>query len=120
VVPSLLFAAPHISNVKALGGGPLVLIPYFASGLLYGWAAYRTGSLWLAIGLHWNNNLMGLLLLGTQGDVLKSVAPMQFEAPGLALTIVLTVAQAVVTVAILVPLIARRDKRAAASSRTAD
>lgn len=37
VVPALLLPSMHIANVAALGGGPLVTLPYLASGLLYGW-----------------------------------------------------------------------------------
>jgi hypothetical protein len=115
-IPALLFAAPHISNVAALGGGPLVMLPYFASGLLYGWAAWRTGSLWMALGLHWSNNLAGLLLVGVQGDVLKSVAPLQTSPPDLTTTTLIVVAQAVAAVAVLAPLIRRREARAAMQS----
>jgi hypothetical protein len=112
-VPAVLFAVPHIANVAALGGGPLVMVPYFASGLLYGWAAWRTGSLWMALGLHWSNNLTGLLLVGNQEDVLKSVAPVQTTVPGLATTTLIVVAQSVASVVVLTLLIRRREARIA-------
>jgi len=76
-IPALLFALPHIANISTLGGGIFVLTPYLISGLLYGWAAYRTGSLWMGLGLHLSNNYSSLVLIGTKGDVLPSAAPFQ-------------------------------------------
>jgi uncharacterized protein len=83
-IPALLFAAPHIANIAALGGGPLAMAPYLVSGLLYGWAAYRSGSLWMSVALHLVNNYTSLVLIGTKGDSLPSVAPLLIEAPTLA------------------------------------
>ena len=100
-VPALVFAAPHIANVESLGGGPLVLLPYFATGLLYGWAAYRSGSLYMSWGLHFNNNLFNLLVVGTEDDILKSAAPLQFPGPDLAVTTVIILGQAALTFAVL-------------------
>jgi uncharacterized protein len=110
-IPALLFAAPHIPNISALGGGPLVLIPYLVSGLLFAWAAYRTGSLWMSVGLHWSNNLSGLVMFGVAGDALKTVAPVQFETPSLLLTTVFTVAQAVLTVGVIMFFLKRREAK---------
>ncbi|MFC5178845.1 CPBP family intramembrane glutamic endopeptidase [Nocardioides taihuensis] len=117
-VPALVFAAPHISNVKSLGGGPLVMLPYFATGLLYGWAAYRSGSLYLSWGLHFNNNLFNLLVVGASDDILKSVAPLQFPGPDLLVTTVIIVVQCALTLAVLLPLIRRRE--AAGSLRVSE
>ena len=107
-VPALVFAAPHIANVESLGGGPLVLLPYFATGLLYGWAAWRSGSLYMSWGLHFNNNLFNLLVIGTAGDILKSAAPLQFDAPGLAVTSVLILGQSALTFVALAVVMRRR------------
>ena len=82
-IPALLFAAPHVSNIASLGGGPLVMVPYLISGLLYGWAAYRSGSLWMSVALHLVNNYTGLVLVGTKGDALPSAAPLLIASPSL-------------------------------------
>lgn len=108
-VPALLFSLPHIANISQLGGGILVLIPYLISGILYGWAAYKTGSLWMALGLHLSNNYTSLVLIGTKGDVLPSAAPFQIEVPGLAVVTVLVAIQSVVIAMILNYLIERRE-----------
>lgn len=110
-MPALLFALPHIGNISALGGGILVLVPYLVSGLLYGWVAYRTGSLWMSVGLHFNNNLGGLVLFGVSGDVLKTVAPVQFPSPSLSLTTWITIIQAVLTVLAIQILLKRRESK---------
>ena len=51
-IPALLFALAHITNVSELDGGLLEATPYLISGLFYAWAAYRTGSLWMAMYCH--------------------------------------------------------------------
>lgn len=57
-IPAMMFALPHLGNLSSYPGSvPLKLAPYLTLGLLYGWAAYRSGSLWLSLGLHWSNNL---------------------------------------------------------------
>jgi membrane protease YdiL (CAAX protease family) len=83
-IPTLLFAAPHIANVASLGGGPFAMLPYLIAGLLYGWAAYRSGSLWMSVALHLVNNYTGLVVVGTRGDALPSAAPLLIESPSLA------------------------------------
>lgn len=108
-IPALLFALPHIANIKSLGGGFFALVPYLINGLLYGWAAYRSGSLWMSVGLHLTNNLGGLVLFGTKGDILKSVAPIQFELPSLTVTTLLILFQAVATVLVISFMLKRRE-----------
>jgi len=108
-IPAVLFAAPHIANVAALGGGPLVMIPYLLAGWLFAWAAYRTGSLWMGLGLHLANNYSGLVLVGTKGDVLPSAAPFQVGVPGLAITIIAVAVQTVVIAVALSYLLRRRN-----------
>jgi len=97
-IPALLFALPHTVNIAALGGGLLVLLPYLISGVLYGWAAYRTGSLWLGAALHLSNNYTSLVAIGTKGDVLPSAAPFQIAVPSLT---IITLAVAVQSLAIV-------------------
>lgn len=48
-------------------------VPYIISALYFGYAAWRTGSLWLAIGLHWANNaFLASLISSSSGDVIGS------------------------------------------------
>jgi membrane protease YdiL (CAAX protease family) len=107
-IPALLFAFPHISNVASFGGSPLAMAPYIISAILYAWGAYRTGSLWMALGLHLSNNYTFLVLIGTKGDVLPSAAPFLVGIPGLAVVTLLTLVQALVVYLILSYLINRR------------
>ena len=100
-IPALLFAAPHVSNIASLGGGPLVMVPSPISGLLYGWAAYRSGSLWMSVALHLVNNYTGLVMVGTKGDVLPSAAPLLVASPNLTVgTIGVLVQSALIAVAL--------------------
>ena len=107
-IPALLFAAPHVLNIASLGGGPLALAPYFVSGLLYGWAAYQSGSLWMAVALHFVNNYTGLVLVGTRGDVLPSAAPLVIESPSLVTGTLAVFLQSLLIFVVLSYLIKRR------------
>nr|WP_315144952.1 type II CAAX endopeptidase family protein [uncultured Flavobacterium sp.] len=100
-IPSLLFAYMHIGNIAKFNGGLTVMIPYFISAVLYGWTAYKSGSLWMAIGLHWSNNFSGMLLIGTNGDVLKSAAPFVAETPSLEMVSIVTLIQALTTIILI-------------------
>jgi membrane protease YdiL (CAAX protease family) len=100
-IPAGLFALPHIANVAALGGGLVAALPYLVEGLVYGWVAYRTGALWMSVGIHGCNNLTGLVLVGMRGDVLETVAPVQFDLPGLWASTLIIVAQGLVLVSVV-------------------
>jgi len=107
-VPSLIFAAMHIGNIAAFGGNWYALLPYLVSALLYAWFAYRTGALWAAIGLHWANNLGNSVLVGTDMDVLPTLAPVIIEDPSFSLVLVMTVFGALLTFVLLEALIRGR------------
>jgi membrane protease YdiL (CAAX protease family) len=94
-IPALLFAVPHIANIAAFGGDVLALVPYLISGILYGWAAYRSGSLWMAVALHLANNYTSLVLVGTKGDALPSAAPLLIEVPSLWVATIVVLVQSV-------------------------
>ena len=111
-IPALLFALPHIINIAELGGTFLVMVPYLILGLLLAWAAYRTGSLWMAAGLHWSNNFMTIVLIGTRGDVLPSVAPFQVDIPSLSVATMVVAVQSVLMLVVLRYLIVRRETAA--------
>ncbi len=92
---------------------PFALLPYLVSALLYAWFAYRTGALWTAIGLHWANNLGNSVLVGTDIDVIPSLAPVIIERPSFGLALGITAFGAVLTFVVLEVLI-RRQGRATA------
>ena len=98
---ALCFAALHIANIAAFSGHWYVLLPYLVPALLYAWFAYRTGALWMAIGLHWANNLGNTVLVGTDFDVLPSLAPVIIEHPSFALVLGVTVFGALLTALLL-------------------
>ena len=58
---SLIFGLMHSANP---GASSLGIINTVAWGILLGWAVWRTGALWLPIGLHFGWNVM-LPLLGS-------------------------------------------------------
>lgn len=55
-----------LNHVYRLGAGPAEWAMLFCFGLAYAAAVIRTGSLWLAVGLHWGWNLANVLI----GDIL--------------------------------------------------
>lgn len=63
LVSSTLYVVNHIYR---LGAGPAEWVMLFCFGLAYATAVSRTGSLWLAVGLHWGWNLANVLI----GDIL--------------------------------------------------
>ncbi|NID16986.1 CPBP family intramembrane glutamic endopeptidase [Luteibacter yeojuensis] len=67
---SVLYVLNHIYRLSA---GPAEWIMLFCFGLAYATAVVRTGSLWLAVGLHWGWNLANVLV----GDIL----PYQVVSP---------------------------------------
>jgi len=100
-IPSLIFASLHIGNIAKFNGSLYTMIPYFISSYLYGWAAYKSGSLWMPIGLHWSNNFSGMLLIGANGDKLKTVAPFVTEIPSLEMVSVVILVQAITVVTLI-------------------
>lgn len=100
-IPSLLFAFMHVGNIAKFNGSLYAMVPYFVSSVLYGWTAYKSGSLWMAVGLHWCNNFSGMLFIGANGDKLKTVAPFVTEIPSLEIVSAMILIQAV-TVATLI------------------
>ena len=87
--------------MQELGGTFLVMVPYLITGLLLAWAAYRTGSLWMAAGVHWSNNFSTIVLIGTRGDVLPSVAPFQVDIPSLSVATMVVAVQSVLVLVVL-------------------
>jgi hypothetical protein len=99
-----------------------VLVPYLTMGLAFGWAAWRSGSLWLPLGMHWANNLSSVILLGLVGDVLPTVAPLTRDiatAPAWLLAATSLVAFTT-NVLIIRWVLCRREAAAAATSTESD
>jgi membrane protease YdiL (CAAX protease family) len=55
-----------LNHIYRLGQGPTEWATLFCFGLAYATSVLRTGSLWLAVGLHWGWNLANVLI----GDIL--------------------------------------------------
>lgn len=111
-IPALIFALPHIANISnTVSGGVFVALPYIISGLLLGWAAYRSGSLWMSLGLHLANNYSNAVLLGTKGDILPSGAPFIVDIPNnLPLLTLIIGIQSVTMALVLNYLLSQREK----------
>lgn len=67
VIPSFLFGLAHLDTKLPDHGGLRYVAVTFLMGLTFAVLVWRSGNLWSAIGLHYGNNLFGLLLLGTDG-----------------------------------------------------
>jgi membrane protease YdiL (CAAX protease family) len=116
-IPALLFAAPHITNIAEYRGSPLVMIPYFVSGLLYGWAAYRSGSLRMSVALHLVNNYTALVFVGATGDARPSAAPYLMHVPSLPVATVAILLQSAAVFIALSLVMKRAGVRASLSPR---
>jgi len=67
-VPALIFASAHIPNAMAFGANAwLVLLAPLMIGLMAAHLTIRTGNLGAAVGLHFANNTLGLLLVSVPG-----------------------------------------------------
>lgn len=100
---------PGLDGIRAIAVAAVVAFHVGVPWLLHGWAAYRSGSLHLSWGLHFDNFLFNLLVVGASDDIVRSVAPLQFPGPDLLVTTVIIVVQCALTLAVLLPLIRRRE-----------
>lgn len=73
-VQALFFAQLRVGNITAFGTGPVAMLPYLIPAVGFGYVAWRTGSLLMAMGLHLANNSFGVLGVGVKGDVLAGPA----------------------------------------------
>jgi CAAX protease family protein len=78
-VPGVIFAALHFTNIQHMDGGVILLTPYLVMGLLFGWYAWRTGSIWLSWGMHYANNAFLVLAIGAKGDVHDAITGLSFS-----------------------------------------
>jgi len=76
VISGVLFTLPHLANPELAdlrGAGFLVgTIPYFAIGFALGFVSVRSGTIEMAIGAHFINNLLAATLIGANNSALGS------------------------------------------------
>lgn len=91
VVQALIFGYLHIGNVAAWGHGYLAAVSYFMTALGFAYAAWRSGSLYLAWGIHFGNNVFLTFLVNTKGDAVVVSGLFLRETPSLASNIIYSV-----------------------------
>lgn len=101
LVQALVFALPHIGNVKSFGGSPLALLPYLIPALVMGWLAWRTGSLLVPAGLHMGSNTFVTLFTTSQADLIQTAAPIVITSTPLGGTILYSIVKAAVVVLVM-------------------
>jgi membrane protease YdiL (CAAX protease family) len=117
VLPAIAFAALHISNLPE-GSGVFAYSPYFVQGLLLGWVAWRTGSIWFSWGLHFANNAFLTLVIGNPDDVYESVSGVTFELTSSSDTVLAVVdISSTAAVAVVALLVLRRRPNMGALAR---
>jgi uncharacterized protein len=72
-ISGLAFAAIHTGNVFQNGWPWYGILIFLFDGLVYGWLAWRSRSLWMSIGFHWANNFALVVLVNEKGstDILQ-------------------------------------------------
>jgi CAAX protease family protein len=96
-VQAVVFGYMHLGNVKAWGSDPWGVTPYVMVALVWGFAAWRTGSLLVPAALHFVNNASNSLLVGAEGDIVKSIAPLVVNSPSIGQAVTVTAINGVVT-----------------------
>ena len=112
LAPALVFGLLHLGNLaSSYGGSILQIVPYVVMGFGFGWAAWRTGSLWMSFGMHWFNNFCLTTLIGSTGDVIPTVAPLVRDISAIPLPMLIVSTCASVAVQIVgIELIVRRRR----------
>jgi membrane protease YdiL (CAAX protease family) len=72
-ISALIFSLPHFGNISG-ASGVFAIMPYLEMGLMFGWLAYRSGSLWMGIGAHVANNWFVTLFVGSDAENLKKLS----------------------------------------------
>jgi hypothetical protein len=84
IAQAAIFGWMHISNVASWNSNPLAMAPYFVTAVVWGWVAWRTGSILISWALHFVSNASNVLWMGSKGDdVLQSVAPFAIDTPSI-------------------------------------
>lgn len=115
-VQALIFGYLHIGNVKAWNGNMLAMFPYFFTALSWGWVAWRTGSLFFPAALHFVNNAGNTFLLGTNGDIVKSIAPVLVDMPTIGQSVAMTFFSGVSTIAAVELYMRAKERRRSATA----
>lgn len=68
-LPALLFGLGHYNPASSGANAPLIVLATLAFGLIAGDLTRVTGSLGASIGLHFANNVIGLLLVSVTGTI---------------------------------------------------
>jgi len=118
LVQAILFAALHIPNLKGYDGNLLVMTPYLLAALVFGWAAMRSGSLLLPMGLHLANNTFLNFIISMEGDVIGGTAPMSIAPHTLTGIAIFGLTQAALEVGMIELLVRRGHVGAKAWSGT--
>lgn len=76
IVPAVIFTLPHLLNPEARAGGWLTIFSnyFFVPGLVWTVVSLIDGTTELAIGVHFANNIGGVLLFNITGTALPSPA----------------------------------------------
>lgn len=101
LVQALIFGSMHLGNVKGWGGNLWSITPYVMTACVWGWAAWRTGSLLVTAALHFVNNATNALFVGTKGDIIQSIAPLTVETPTITVGIVVTAINLLLTIVLV-------------------
>jgi len=118
-LPAIGFASTHIGNISDFGSKWTAMLPYLLLALSFAWAAWRTGSLLMAMGLHFANNLSIALFVSTRGDVVPTISPFVNTDSSLTAAIAYTFVQAVLTIAVVEVVVQRRERQAVRASTIA-
>lgn len=73
LVPSVIFSLPHFGNIKD-AAGIFAVLPYFIMGIMFGWLAFRSGSLWLGAGAHTANNWFITMFVGSSAENIQKIS----------------------------------------------
>ncbi|MBD2198076.1 MULTISPECIES: CPBP family intramembrane glutamic endopeptidase [Calothrix] len=81
ILPAVIFTLPHLGNPEAIAGGWLtVFFSYFlVPGLLWTIISLIDGTTELAIGVHFANNIGGILVINAAGTVVTTPALFTFS-----------------------------------------
>ncbi len=76
IVPAVIFTVPHLLNPEAIAGGWLtIFVTYFlVPGLVWTVVSLVDGTTELAIGVHFANNIGGILLINITGSAVTTPA----------------------------------------------
>jgi membrane protease YdiL (CAAX protease family) len=115
-ISGLLFAAIHIGNVFLNGMPWYGVLIYLFDGLVYGWLAWRSRSLWMPIGFHLANNFALVVLVNEKANTdLLQGSPLIVvdKLPSFNFMLIASGIVYLLVVVIINWLISRREKNAA-------